>query len=147
MIAADSRPVRVLVLPVGVRDGVSSSGQFNAQSLLDQTRHGKRLMGGYLSRISSRRLASMRAAYPIIDTLIGLSEGRTPTADDEELLMTRGRQFAARTSLGYVVIDTAALRLESALLVERAMGLREIARDGPLVLYAPADVELVQEAP
>jgi hypothetical protein len=138
IVAADSRPVRLLGLPVGVRDGVSSSGNFSARSQFYQTRHGKRLIGGYLSRISARRLSKMRAEYLTLDRLITLSEGRLPTADDESLLIARGPGFVQRTMLGYVVIDESSFPPSSAALVERALRLREVARDGVLVLYVPA---------
>ena len=64
IIAADPRPVRVLNLPFGVRDGVSSAGNFSARSQFEQTRHHKALIGGYLSRVSSRRLNTMKRDYP-----------------------------------------------------------------------------------
>ena len=51
-IAADPRPVRVLALPFGVRDGTWETGNFRPRSLYNQTRHGKPLIGGYLSRVS-----------------------------------------------------------------------------------------------
>src|SRR5262245_260796 len=105
IVAGDPRPVRLLGLPVGVRDGVSSSGNFSALSQFNQTRHGKRLIGGYLSRISERRLAKMRAEYLTLDRLIALSEGRAPTPEDESLLMDRGPGFVERTALSYVVVD------------------------------------------
>jgi hypothetical protein len=50
-IAADPRPVLVLELPFGVRDGLSSTGNFSAASQFYQTFHHKRLLGGYLSRV------------------------------------------------------------------------------------------------
>ncbi len=73
-IAADPRPVRVLVLPFGVRDGVWEAGNFRPRSQYNQTRHGKALIGGYLSRISRKRVESMRENYPTLDALIKLSE-------------------------------------------------------------------------
>jgi hypothetical protein len=56
IIAADPRPVRVLQLPFGIRDGASSVGNFSARYQYYQTLHGKKLIGGYLSRISRRRV-------------------------------------------------------------------------------------------
>ena len=44
-IAQDPRPVRVLQLPFGVRDGTFTVGNFSARYLFYQTRHGKRLIG------------------------------------------------------------------------------------------------------
>ena len=49
-------PVRLLELPFGVRDGITSEGDFSARYQFHQTFHGKQLMGGYLSRVSSRRV-------------------------------------------------------------------------------------------
>ena len=52
--------------------------------------------------------------------------------------MARGPGFVERTALGYVVIDESSFRPESSALVRRALRLREVARDGALVLYVPA---------
>jgi hypothetical protein len=60
---------RVLNLPFGVRDGTSSEGDFNAQAQYFQTAHGRRLIGGYLSRVSRRRRAEIRS-NPVLDALM-----------------------------------------------------------------------------
>ena len=65
---------RVLELPFGVRDGTSSVGNFTARSQFFQTVHHKMLIGGYLSRVSRRRIAELRR-YEMLDALITLSEG------------------------------------------------------------------------
>ena len=63
-IAADPRPdVRVLELPVGVKDGTGSIGLFDPRAQYVQTRHGKAIIGGYLSRVSPSA-GSMRGARP-----------------------------------------------------------------------------------
>ena len=58
------RTIRVLELPVGVRDGTSSMGAFRPRAQYFQTRHGKAIIGGYLSRVSpgspARRTARAR---------------------------------------------------------------------------------------
>jgi hypothetical protein len=61
VIAADPRPVRVLELPFGIRDGLSSMGDYTAASQFYQTHHHKPLIGGYLSRVSPKT-KSLRAA-------------------------------------------------------------------------------------
>jgi hypothetical protein len=137
IVAADPRPVRLLGLPVGVRDGVSSAGNFSALSQFNQTRHGKRLIGGYLSRISNSRLEQMRAEFQTLDWLITMSEGRSLSPADQEAIVARGPSFVSRTDIGYVVIDERFIAPEMSALVIRALGLRELARDAPLVLYAP----------
>jgi hypothetical protein len=137
IVAADPRPVRLLGLPFGVRDGVSSAGNFSAFSQFVQTRHGKRLIGGYLSRISERRLEAMRAEYQTLDRLITISEGRTLTPADEAALIERGPAFVSRTDIGYVVIDQRFISPETSALVVDAMNLRLISRDAHLALYVP----------
>ncbi len=103
-IAADPRPVRVLQLPFGVRDGTFTVGNFSARDLLYQTEHGKRLIGGYLSRISRKRVDAVRA-QPTLDALVILSEGGTLSPPHAAWIRSRGPQFIERANVGYVVVD------------------------------------------
>ena len=135
-IADDPRPVRVLTLPFGVRDGVSSIGNFRARTQFNQTRHGKTLIGGYLSRISRKRVARMSAEFPILAALIKLSEPRDLEADDLVVLRERGATFVRRANLGYVVLDERFITRAAASPVIDAFGLREIQRDRHLILFA-----------
>ena len=136
-IAADPRPVRVLVLPFGVRDGVWETGNFRPRSQYSQTRHGKALIGGYLSRISRKRVESMRANYPTLDALIKLSE-RTPLdASVKQVLDERGDRLVKQANLGYVVIDERFIPADRARMVIDALRLREVQRDAHLTLYIP----------
>ena len=142
-IAADPRPIRVLTLPVGVRDGVSSIGNFRARSQFNQTRHGKTLMGGYLSRISEKRIARMRAEFPTLAVLMKLSEPQDLDAGDRAVLRDDGAAFVRRANLAYVVLDQRFIAERDAAPVIEGFGLYEIQRDGELILYAtslPRDV-------
>jgi hypothetical protein len=136
IIAGDPRPGRVLQLPFGVRDGVSSNGNFNAGYQYYQTYHGRRLIGGYLSRISKRRVGEVRA-QPTLNALMTLSEGGTLTTEQTEVVVQRGPRFITRNQVLYVLIN---LALASPALIElahEAWQLEEIARDGLMVLYVP----------
>lgn len=136
-ISADPRPVRVLSLPFGVRDGTWETGNFRPRSLFNQTRHGKALIGGYLSRISPRRVQRMRDDYPTLDALITLSE-KAPIGPDVKLVLdARGDRLVEQANLGYVVIDSRYIPPERARLVIEAFALREIQRDAHLTLYVP----------
>jgi len=135
-IAADSRPIRVLTLPFGVRDGVTSIGNFRPRSQFNQIRHHKTLIGGYLSRISSRRVERMRRDFPILSVLMKMSEPRPLDEGDLGTLAARGPAFVDKVSLGYVVLDQRFISMETARPVIDAFGLREIQRDGHLVLFA-----------
>ncbi len=137
-IAQDPRDVRVLSLPFGVRDGTSSIGNFRPRSQFNQTVHQKRLIGGYLSRISSRRVERMRKEHPTLAVLMKMSEPQPLTAADEATLLARGATFVTGTRLGYVVIDRRYVPDASANLVIAAWDLEEVQRDRHLTLYRPA---------
>ncbi len=136
-IAADPRPVRVLVLPFGVRDGVSAAGNFRPRSQYNQTRHGKALIGGYLSRISRQRVEAMRENYPTLDALIKLSEKAPLDPSVKAVLDQRGDRLVQQANLGYVVIDERVIPPDRARMVIEALKLREVQRDAHLTLYVP----------
>jgi len=135
-IAADARPVRIIELPFGIRDGVSSAGNYSARSQYFQTLHGKRLIGGYLSRVSKRSVDEVRS-QPTLDALMTLSEGRPLDRAAEVRARERAPRFLSRSNLGYVVIDHE--RAPEALIafVVEAWALEELERDGDMVLYRP----------
>ncbi len=108
-IAADPRTdIRVLTLPFGLRDGTSSLGNFNPLTQYQQTAHGKRLIGGYVSRVT-REQKRFHLRYPVLDALITLSDDGQGALSEVQ----RRRAFASRdrfmlaTELGYVLTDDA----------------------------------------
>ena len=127
----------VLSLPFGVRDGVSSAGNFGARSQFTQTRHGKALIGGYLSRISARRVEKMRQDYPTLDALIKLSEPAPLGPEVADTLRQRGNRLVSQANLGYVVIDAHFIPEDRARMVIEAFKLRPVASDQQLTLYVP----------
>ncbi|HET9706111.1 MAG TPA: hypothetical protein VFP85_18850 [Vicinamibacterales bacterium] len=137
IIASDPREVRILSLPFGVRDGVSSAGNFGASSQFNQTRHGKALIGGYLSRISARRVEKMRKDYPTLDALIKLSEPAPLAPEVADTLHERGDRLVSQANLGYVVIDARFIADDRARMVIDAFKLREVATNQHLTLYVP----------
>jgi hypothetical protein len=137
-IAADPRDVRVLSLPFGVRDGTWETGNFRPRSLFNQTRHGKALIGGYLSRVSPRRVERMRHQFPTLDALIKLSEDKPLDPGVAATLRARGDRLIEQANVGYVVIDSRFIPPERAQLVIDTFKLREVQRDRHLTVYAPA---------
>jgi hypothetical protein len=137
-IAADPRPMRVLVLPFGVRDGVGTTGNFRPRTQYNQTRHGKPLIGGYLSRISTRRVERMRQDYPTLDALIKLSSEGPLGGEVAAILHERGDRLVRQGEVGYVVIDSRFIPADRAQLVIDALKLSEVQRDAHLTLYVPA---------
>lgn len=135
-IATDPRDVRVLELPFGVRDGLMSAGNFSAASQFYQTFHHKRLIGGYLSRVSSYRVASMRRR-PILAALMQLSEGRAIPPDALPALRSVAPDFLRAARLGYVVIDRERASAELEAFAVDVLHLEKIGEAGNRVLYRP----------
>lgn len=135
-IAAAPEDVRVLELPFGIRDGTSSVGDFTARSQFYQTVHGKRLIGGYLSRVSQRRVRDTRRDL-ILDALIWLSEGRELDASRWRSLAETGPAFIARANVGFVVIDRRRTTRAMREFVNTAFELQLIESDGEFELYIP----------
>ena len=147
-VASEPGDVRVLELPVGVRDGTSSVGNFTARSQFYQTVHGKPLIGGYLSRVSRRRVEELREE-PVLDALVTLSEGGSLDAARARALVERGPAFMQRAQIAFVVIDQSRSSRELRELAVRALGLRRIDGEGALDLYVPsaAEVEALARRP
>jgi hypothetical protein len=136
-IAATPGNARVLELPFGVRDGTSSVGNFTARSQFFQTVHGKPLIGGYLSRVSRRRVSEIRS-LAMLDALITLSEGRTIDPQREAALIARGPDFVKSTPIGYVVIDRKRTPPDLRTFAVRAFRLERVDGDAQFDLYVPA---------
>lgn len=51
LVASDPRPIRVMNLPFGLRDGLSSVGDASAEYQYHQTAHEQPIVGGYVSRL------------------------------------------------------------------------------------------------
>lgn len=132
----DPRPVRVLELPFGVRDGVDSEGNFSARYQFNQTHHGKRLIGGYLSRVSRRRFREI-SSLPTLHALQVLSEGRALSDAERDAADAHVDTFLARANLGWVVVHPS--RTSAALerfAIER-FALERVAAGDDAVLYRP----------
>jgi hypothetical protein len=138
-VAQDPRNVTLMELPVGVRDGTSSVGNFTARSQFFQTVHGKPLIGGYLSRVSRRRIAEMRQDA-LLDALMTLSEEGTVDRAREAALVERGHDFIRRARLGYVVIDNERTPPRLRDFAVRALRLRHVGAEGSFDLFVPGSI-------
>jgi hypothetical protein len=134
IIAKDPRPVRVLSLPFGLRDGVSSRGNYSASSQFYQTFHEKRLVGGYLSRLPADSEMRYRGNN-LLRALMRYSEG-TPVPDHlRESALDRGSRTVNRLQIGYVVIDRSRSPKELIEFAREAMDLTLISSDDRYDLY------------
>jgi len=137
-IAADPRPVRVLELPFGIRDGLSSLGDFSAGSQFRQTLHGKRLIGGYLSRVSGTRKA-FHLRMPVLNALIKLSEGQALTRREVARAIDGAAAFVAAADVGYVVMDSARVSPDLRDFATLVFGLKKVGESDGAELYVPAE--------
>ena len=134
-VAAAPAGVKLLELPFGIRDGTSSYGNFSARTQFYQTGHGKTIIGGYVSRLSARRVAELRDD-PVRYALALLSEGRELTYEQEVGLLEGGPAFVRRVTLGFVMIDRGRVSDEFRGLVLKAFRLEHVETEGWLSLYA-----------
>jgi hypothetical protein len=134
-VAADrDARVRVLELPVGLRDGTSSMGNFSARTLFHQTAHRKAVLGGYLSRISeSRKQQSRKDA--LMQVLFTLSEGLPLTDEARARAMTERARVVARLRVGYVVVDRMATPPQLQAFATEYFDLVSVAEDERYSLY------------
>lgn len=142
-IARDPRAIRILELPLGFKDGQSGYGDYSAASQFYQTFHEKRLIGGYLSRISRREI-TRQFRFRTVRALVALSEGRTLSEAEQRMLFARARRFAARAHLGYVVVDRGRASESLRRLAIGAFGLIKIGEDhGRELFQVPAATDAV----
>jgi hypothetical protein len=134
IIAADPRDVRVLNLPFGMRDGLSSHGNITAAAQFNQTVHQKPLLGGYLSRLRRRDVAEYRR-MTVTGALLDLSEGRTLPDERRRRVIERAHEIVSRLNVGYVVVNTAHASGELVDFAREAFDLTLVASDGGLDLY------------
>ena len=139
-VAAADGDVRLLELPFGMRDGTSSYGNFTALSQYYQTMHQKPLAGGYLSRISRRRVQDARGIR-MVAALMTLSEGTPIDATAEARLIEEGPAFARSTRLGFLLIDRERSPAPLRDFAMRAFRLQLIDVEGRLELYRPGGAE------
>jgi hypothetical protein len=137
IVANDPRPdVSVLELPFGVRDGTMSVGNFTSRTQFYQTAHARPIVGGYLSRVSRRRVRD-NETDPVLGALIRLSEGQTLAPGEMDRLRTAWPGFVARTPVGYVVLDRNRVTDSLRSAVVEALQLEKLADEPPLTLYRP----------
>jgi hypothetical protein len=77
-------------------------GNFGPQAQYYQTFHGKRLIGGYLSRVDSSSKQYYRR-LPVMSALMQLSEGKPLERWQLEAAAKNAGEFLQRSRLGYVV--------------------------------------------
>jgi hypothetical protein len=93
-------------------------------------------MGGYLSRVSARRIAEMRS-NAVINALMILSENRAIDVVQRDALLRDAMAFIHENNIGFVVIDRARASDELRNTAIRAFALECVDTDGVFDLYVP----------
>jgi hypothetical protein len=135
-LAADPRPVRVLRLPTGIKDGLSNIGNFGPQAQYYQTFHGKGLIGGYLSRVDSSSKQFYRRV-PVMSALMRLSEGKALEPGQYEAAARNADAFVERSRLGYVVWRNESVTPELRAFAVNIFGLTKVMEADGYELYVP----------
>ena len=135
-VAADPRPIRVLTLPTGVRDGVAPIGNFIPSTQYYQAFHGKGLIGGYLSRVSDVRKQVYRRA-PVMGALLEVSEGRKLPPARIDRAIAGVDDFLRATNLGYVVMNQRRVTNDLRDFTVILLGLTKIDEADGYELYVP----------
>ena len=134
IVAADPRPVALLSLPFGLRDGMSSYGNASPTRQFFQTVHGKPIVGGYISRLPSSGIAYYTQRQ-VTAALIDLSEGRSLTPERRLAVVLRAHAVLPDLNIGYVVINRSAASAELIRFAQDAFDLEPVASEGPRTLF------------
>lgn len=134
IIRDDPRPVRVLDLPFGLRDGLTSHGNTTAAWQYYQTLHEKPILGGYLSRLPSGDV-DYYWSRPLLKTLMTLSAGHPVGPASRDRAIASARELRGEYRIGYVVVNTRTAPAELVEFVREAFALRLVGTDGPFDLY------------
>jgi hypothetical protein len=134
MVAADPRPVAVLSLPFGLRDGMMAFGNPSPASQFFQTHHGKRLVGGYVSRLPSADVA-VYTRRRVTAALIDLSEGKALTPERRAEVVRRAHEVLDEFNIGYVVVNTSRASRELIQFARDAFDLELAATEGERLLF------------
>jgi hypothetical protein len=137
IVAADPRPIKVMTLPFGLRDGLSSIGNTTAAAQFYQTRHEKQIVGGYISRLPRQDVADYRRMR-VTRALIDLSEGQSLTDERRANAIERAHQLLRAWNLGYVVVNTDRASGDLIRFAKEAFDLTFVASDGRYQLYKTA---------
>ena len=134
IVAADPRPVALLNLPFGFRDGMTSHGSSTSTAQYFQTVHEKPILGGYISRLPANDVEEYLRRQ-VTSALVDLSEGRSLTPERRAAVIRRAHETRDTLNIGYVVANTALASPELIQFAREAFDLTPIAAEGDRLLF------------
>ena len=136
VIAADPRPVSVLHLPFGFRDGTKRpSGTTTTRGSTTRRRTASGCIGGYLSRLTRNQVSRQRRSKNPEDPDSRSTRDAPYTPPAPEVLRDTGAAFARRARLGYVVVERARASPALVAYAVSSFALERIGGDGVYDLY------------
>jgi hypothetical protein len=134
IVAADPRPLALLTLPFGLRDGMTSYGNASPTAQFFQTFHGKRLIGGYVSRLPSADVTEYTRRR-ITAALIDLSEGRELTPERRAEAIRRAHDRLGQLNIGYVMVNRTRASEQLIQFAREAFDLQVVVTEGERTLF------------
>ena len=135
-IAKDECDVVVLRLPMGIKDGTRQRGYFSSDTQFDQIFHAKRLLGGYLSRLSEDTVAAYENDSTV-RALLDLSEGRTLTPDARREAVLGAEAMSRRVGIGFIALNKEDTSQDLRDFVHEAFRPGIVQKSWPFVIYVP----------
>jgi hypothetical protein len=136
--AGSDESERLLDLPVGIHDGTSPVGRFNAATQYFQTKHRRPVLGAYLSRVAPQ----VKEEYlhtPMLRALFALSEGKELPAEWKEEGKASRDAFLRRSCVRFVVVDKLLASNQLREFAVDALDLRLEHEDAEYALLTPAN--------
>lgn len=136
VVADDRCDVVILRVPTGIKDGTRQRGRFSSRTQFRQVFHGKRLLGGYLSRLSDQTVAEYEE-HPTIRALLDLSEGKTLSPEERREGIRGASDLSRRIGLGFVVINREEASPDLRDFMHEAFRPRVLVKSWPLTIAVP----------
>lgn len=136
VVADDRCDVAVLRLPTGIKDGTRQRGHFSSETQFRQVFHGKRLLGGYLSRLSDDTVEAYEG-NPTIRALLDLSEGKTISAEARKEAVAGAAALSRLVGVGFIAVNKEEASQDLRDFVQEAFLPRVIHKAWPFAIYIP----------
>jgi hypothetical protein len=136
VVAEDRCDVAVLRLPVGITDGTRQRGRFSTETPFRQVFHGKRLLGGYLSRLDDD-VVDRYEAHPTIRALMDLSEGKAVVGERRRAAAVAAESLTREIGIGFVAISKKDASQDLRDFAQEAFRPRVVHKSWPFVILVP----------
>jgi hypothetical protein len=136
VVAEDRCDAAVLRLPTGIKDGTRQRGRFSSETQFRQVFHGKRLLGGYLSRLRDETVEAYEG-NPTLRALLDLSEGKAISAQARREAVRSAPDLSRKVDIGFIVVNRKEASQELRDFVQDAFRPRVINKIWPFAVYIP----------